>query len=74
MDPSFERYHRQMLLPGFGEDGQRRLQQATAAIVGARRPDQIVETAQASNWNLSEEDIEKIEQLLAERQAKVETK
>jgi len=46
----------------------------TAAIVGARRPDQIVETAQASDWNLSEEDIECVEQLLAERQAKVDAK
>jgi len=34
----------------------------TAAIVGARRPDQIVETARASDWNLSEEDIECVEQ------------
>jgi aryl-alcohol dehydrogenase-like predicted oxidoreductase len=48
--------------------------EVTAAIVGARRPDQIVETAQASDWNLSEEDIDQIEQLLAERQAKIETK
>ena len=47
--------------------------EVTAAIVGARRPDQIVETAQASDWDLSEEDIELIEKLLAERQAKVET-
>jgi len=46
----------------------------TAAIVGARRPDQIVETARASDWNLSEEDIECVEQLLAERQAKVNAK
>jgi len=48
--------------------------EVTAAIVGARRPDQIVETAQASDWSLSEDDIEQIEQFLAERQAKVETK
>ena len=45
-----------------------------AAIAGARRPDQIVETAPASDWNLSTEDIEDIEQLLAERQAKVHSK
>jgi len=48
--------------------------EVTSAIVGARRPDQIVETAQASDWDLSEENIEQIEQLLAERLAKVETK
>lgn len=48
--------------------------EVTAAIAGARRPDQIIETAPASDWNLSEKDIEEIEQLLAERQAKVKTK
>src|SRR5690606_10447973 len=30
----FARYHRQMLLAGFGEEGQRRLLESTAAIVG----------------------------------------
>jgi adenylyltransferase/sulfurtransferase len=29
-----ERYHRQMLLPGFGEDGQRRLLNSTVLVVG----------------------------------------
>ncbi len=48
--------------------------EVTAAIAGARRPDQIKETAPASDWNLSQEDIEEIEQLLAERQAKVNNK
>ncbi len=48
--------------------------EVTAAIAGARRPEQIVETAPASDWKLSEEDIEEIEQLLAERQAKVHSK
>jgi aryl-alcohol dehydrogenase-like predicted oxidoreductase len=43
--------------------------EVTAAIVGARRPAQIIETAPASDWNLSEEDIEEIKQLLTERQA-----
>jgi aryl-alcohol dehydrogenase-like predicted oxidoreductase len=38
--------------------------EVTAAIVGARRPDQIVETAAAGDWNLSDEDIAEIEQLL----------
>jgi aryl-alcohol dehydrogenase-like predicted oxidoreductase len=47
--------------------------EVTAAIVGARRPQQIAETAPASDWNLSEEDIEAIEKLLAERQAKINT-
>jgi aryl-alcohol dehydrogenase-like predicted oxidoreductase len=48
--------------------------EVTAAIVGARKPQQILETAPASDWNLSKEDIEQIEQLLAERQAKLNTK
>jgi aryl-alcohol dehydrogenase-like predicted oxidoreductase len=47
--------------------------EVTAAIVGARRPDQVAETAQASDWDLSKEDIDQIEQLLAERQAKINT-
>ncbi len=43
----------------------------TAAIVGARRPDQIEETAAASNWNLSAEDIAEIDTYLAEWQQAV---
>ena len=43
--------------------------EVTAAIVGARRPEQIAETAPASDWNLSEEDVEEIEKLLAQRLA-----
>jgi aryl-alcohol dehydrogenase-like predicted oxidoreductase len=39
--------------------------EVTAAIVGARRPEQIVETAPASDWDLSREDIDEIERLLA---------
>ena len=50
-----------------------RRSEVTAAIVGARRPDQITETAAASEYVLSPEDIEEIEQLLAERQAKIDT-
>ena len=46
--------------------------EVTAAIVGARRPAQIEETAPAGDWNLSTDDIEQIEVLLAERQAKIE--
>jgi aryl-alcohol dehydrogenase-like predicted oxidoreductase len=41
--------------------------EVTAAIVGARRPGQIVETAPASDWNLGQKDIEEIETLLARR-------
>ena len=48
--------------------------EVTAAIVGARRPEQIAETAAASDWNLSKGDIEEIDQLLAERQARLATK
>ncbi|MHC4300414.1 MAG: aldo/keto reductase [Planctomycetota bacterium] len=45
--------------------------EVTAAIAGARRPEQIIEAAPASDWNLSAEDIEEIEQLLAQRDAKL---
>jgi aryl-alcohol dehydrogenase-like predicted oxidoreductase len=45
--------------------------EVTAAIVGVRRPEQIIETAPASDWDLSKEDIEQIEKLLADRQAKL---
>ncbi len=34
MTDSLDRYHRQMLLPGFGEDGQRKLLASTALVVG----------------------------------------
>jgi len=34
MSPDLARYHRQMLLPGFGEDGQRKLLDATALVLG----------------------------------------
>jgi aryl-alcohol dehydrogenase-like predicted oxidoreductase len=49
-----------------------RRSEVTAAIVGARRPYQIEETAPAGDWNLSDEDIEEIERLLAERLAKID--
>ena len=48
--------------------------EVTAAIVGARSPQQIIETAPAADWNLSEKDIEEIEQLLAKREVKVKSK
>lgn len=43
----------------------------TAAIVGARRPEQTDETAAAADFTLSKKDIQEIEQLLAEWQQKV---
>lgn len=38
--------------------------EVTAAIVGARRPDQIAETATAGEWDLSDEDLAEVERLL----------
>lgn len=46
--------------------------EVTAAIVGARRPEQIEETVAAGEWVLSEEDISEIEALLREREEKLE--
>ncbi len=51
-----------------------RRSEVTAAIVGARRPDQIEETAKAGDWKLTVEDIEQIEQLLKKRQEKINVK
>lgn len=48
--------------------------EVTAAIVGARKPSQIEETAPAADWELSEKDIKQIELLLAKRQEKVKSK
>ena len=42
--------------------------EVTAAIVGARRPSQIEETARAGDWNLMDEVVAEIENLLAERE------
>jgi aryl-alcohol dehydrogenase-like predicted oxidoreductase len=41
--------------------------EVTAAIVGARRPGQIAQTAGASGWRLDEEDAAAVDTLLAER-------
>jgi aryl-alcohol dehydrogenase-like predicted oxidoreductase len=41
--------------------------EVTAAIVGARRPSQIEETAPAGDWTLSQKDIAEIDALLEER-------
>jgi aryl-alcohol dehydrogenase-like predicted oxidoreductase len=51
-----------------------RRSEVTAAIVGARRPEQVSETAGAGDWKLTTEDIEQIEQLLKERQEKINGK
>ena len=48
-----------------------RRSEVTAAIVGARRPDQIAETYKASGLELGDEDAEEIEQLLIERKKRV---
>jgi len=48
-----------------------RRREITAAIVGARRPDQIAETVAAAEWNLSDEDIATIEQLLIRREKRI---
>jgi len=45
-----------------------RRSEVTAAIVGARRPSQIEETAPAGDWVLSAEDIAAIDAFLAERE------
>ncbi|HNS22500.1 MAG TPA: aldo/keto reductase [Sedimentisphaerales bacterium] len=45
--------------------------EVTAAIVGARRPGQIAETATASDWNLGKRDVEEVEKLLAARDKKL---
>jgi aryl-alcohol dehydrogenase-like predicted oxidoreductase len=42
--------------------------EVTAAIVGARDPDQIEETVEAGEWRLSEEDLAEIRSLLEERE------
>jgi aryl-alcohol dehydrogenase-like predicted oxidoreductase len=51
-----------------------RRSEVTAAIVGARRPRQIIETAPASDWILNRKDVEEIEKLLDEYQAKINPK
>jgi aryl-alcohol dehydrogenase-like predicted oxidoreductase len=43
--------------------------EVTAAIVGARKPSQIEETVQAGEWELTEREIEEIEELLMARSA-----
>ena len=43
----------------------------TSAIVGARRPEQIIETVQAGDYSLAPEQIEHIETLLENRLTKI---
>lgn len=45
--------------------------EVTSAIVGARRPSQIEETVQAGDWNLQKADIDKIQQILDDYDAKI---
>ncbi len=49
-----------------------RLPNISSAIVGARRPSQIEETAGGVDWALENEDLRKIDHLLAERKKKIE--
>jgi len=48
-----------------------RCPEVTAAIVGARHPSQIEETAAAGDWSLSTEDLDEIEALLAKREQRL---
>jgi len=45
--------------------------EVTSAIVGARRPSQIEETAGGAGWKISQSDLEKIDALLEERLERV---
>ncbi|MFP3854194.1 MAG: aldo/keto reductase [Anaerolineales bacterium] len=45
--------------------------EVTAAIVGARRPDQIEETAPAAVWNLTQDELAEIDRLLIQRENKL---
>ncbi|NQU05028.1 MAG: aldo/keto reductase, partial [Calditrichaeota bacterium] len=49
-----------------------RLDVVTAAIVGARRPSQIEETAGGAGWKIDDDDLLKIEELLKLRNNKIE--
>ncbi|MHC5075905.1 MAG: aldo/keto reductase, partial [Planctomycetota bacterium] len=45
--------------------------EVTAAIVGARRPGQIVETYSSGDWELDQDDIAEIEKLLNSLREKI---
>lgn len=49
-----------------------RLDVVTSAIVGARRPSQIEETVGGSDWNIEQEDLDSIDELLNERNKRIE--
>ena len=51
-----------------------RRSEITAAIVGARKPEQIRETAPASDWDLGQDDIQQIEKLLIDFERKLNIK
>jgi aryl-alcohol dehydrogenase-like predicted oxidoreductase len=51
-----------------------RRDEITSAIAGARKPSQIKETAQASDWELNKKDIDQIQELLAKYQKKINIK
>ncbi|MDD5458614.1 MAG: aldo/keto reductase [Phycisphaerae bacterium] len=48
-----------------------RREEVTAAIVGARKPGQIIETAKAADVTLSDDDLSEIEELLKIREEKI---
>jgi len=45
--------------------------EVTSAIVGARRPSQIEETVGGAGWTISQQDLDHIDELLAERRRRV---
>jgi len=51
-----------------------RLDVVTSAIAGARRPSQIEETADGAGWQIEDEDLMIIDELLEERTRKLEAK
>lgn len=46
--------------------------EVTSAIVGARRPAQIEETVGGAGWKISDGNLKKIDELLAERRSRIE--
>ncbi|MBU0508968.1 aldo/keto reductase [bacterium] len=47
--------------------------EVTSAIVGARRPSQIEETAGSAGWTIDEEDLKTMDRLLDERRMRIES-
>ncbi len=48
-----------------------RRKEMTCAIAGARRPSQIEQTATASGWSITDEDLQMIDELLVDRERRV---